>query len=54
MEKERNDWIDAINMAITSRPGGAGGMPALLETQIKKLTGIIAKMVKEMNGLTPV
>jgi hypothetical protein len=54
VEAARDEWVDAIQTAIAMKGGGGTGMPALLESQMKKLTGIIAKMVKEMTALSSV
>ena len=53
IEAERNTWVEAIEAAIAMKSGRTG-MPALLESQIKKLTTIIAKMIKDMTTLSSV
>jgi hypothetical protein len=55
VSKARDEWVDAIETAVAMKSGGGGGgMPALLENQMKKLTGILAKMVKEITDLSAV
>lgn len=53
VELERNAWVEAIETAMIIG-SGRGGMPALLESQIKKLSSIIAKMVKDITTLSSV
>ena len=54
IESVRNEWVEAVEAAIAVKGNQKGGMPALLENQMKKLTTIIAKMVTEMTAMSGV
>jgi hypothetical protein len=54
-QSERDAWTDAILQATSEGPaGGRAGMPGLMESQLKKLTAIIRKVVKETVALSSV